>query len=532
MAIPEAGEPEDPSSPGKIRAMYPAFSIFFRFIAALLLIWCPLLGAEQAQYPETGSSAIHALGGLEDWMESSLDSEPVLSQKGKAAAQFKRVVKAIEEYRGRPLAAEEVARRFTRILESLQSKLKSAQDPARMSPEQAKRIGILADFRASIERDQLIFTGVGSRSTVVLNRNVSRVAADSIKKVTKVSGRTQARIANILWVIWIESCLDVLDSPFNYYIYSNQLTAYNVRSAGKTFCPGVVPAVSGDRIFAGEVYDPYLQRAGLVEGSELIAFNGQRLAPANGAIHEEWMRPTSYSYRLSFRNNQAEKTIRAEAIPFRHATLFWTRLQDVLYMHISEFSQDSMLELRRLFRDFRKTPLRGILIDLRGNKGGVENFGMVDFFFKPGQTIGTYKRLPDGKLETVPATIEYYEHPCVLLTDRHSASMSEVFAAAFAVHKRGLIVGEKTFGKGVGQTCSPVGDEGKICLIHTRYFFPGTDRTWDGEGIPPDVPAQIAEENGLALEHYFANPVPDIEEQLKVDAVLRQALHILLENSK
>jgi len=210
-------------------------------------------------------------------MESSLASEPVLSQKGKAAAQFKRVVKAIEVYRGKPLAAEEVARRFIRILESLQSKLKSAQDPARMSSEEAKRIGILTDFRASIERDQLIFTGVGSRSTVGLNRNVSSVAADSIKKVAKVSGRTQAGIANILWAIWVESCLDVLDSPFNFFVYSNQLTADNVRSAGKTFCPGVVPAVSGDRIVAGEVYDPYLQRAGLVEGSELIAFNGRKL---------------------------------------------------------------------------------------------------------------------------------------------------------------------------------------------------------------------------------------------------------------
>jgi carboxyl-terminal processing protease len=188
--------------------------------------------------------------------------------------------------------------------------------------------------------------------------------------------------------------------------------------------------------------------------------------------------------------------------------------------------------LRRMLRAITSAKAKGLILDLRGNPGGSLSYSIVDCFFKPGQIIGTYQSISEAKIEKIEATMEYFDIPLVLLVDEQSASMSEIFAAAVSVHKRGAIVGTKTYGKGVGQTCLPVGDEGKICLVQTRYFYPGTERTWNGEGISPDIEVNIGEEEQSVLEKIISRPVLDFDQQLKADKALREALLILGEKSE
>jgi len=256
------------------------------------------------------------------------------------------------------------------------------------------------------------------------------------------------------------------------------------------------------------------------------------MTAGNRALYQKWLQAAAFSYQISFRNDQIEKTVKAEAVPIRHTTMSWTRRQDVVYLRISGFSHDSVIELRRLFRRNPPEQLQGLIIDLRGNPGGAASFDFVDCFFKPGNVIGTYQKLPRGEKQSLDASIEYYDVPLVVLVDRYSASMSEVFAAAISVHKRGVVIGQKTFGKGVGQRCQAIGKEGELCLVETRYYYPGTDRTWNGEGISPDIAVEVPDEKQEGINTFLSSTILDIDRQLETDAVLAEAMRVLREKKK
>src|SRR5207244_2182486 len=98
----------------------------------------------------------------------------------------------------------------------------------------------------------------------------------------------------------------------------------------------------------------------------------------------------------------------------------------------------------------------------------------IDCFLKPGQTVMSYLDLAQGaKPQDVDATVEYHDLPLAVLVDKETASMGEILAAAIQTHKRGLLVGQQTWGKGVGQTGRPIGDEGMLWLVERIYYYPG-----------------------------------------------------------
>ena len=318
--------------------------------------------------------------------------------------------------------------------------------------------------------DQMVLTCRGKTEEISLKNNLDRISRDTIKNASKLMGKEGKQSTPVLWYLWVEACLEILDSPYNSYTYSDQLAASNAISTGKAFGPGLIPEVTEQAVVAQNVFDPVLRRSGLVEGCELVAIDGEPLEGENGYQFGKWMRQDSFLYQISFRTDNSTKTVKAKAVPFRYPTLTWAKWRDIVYLRLSRFSRDSLVELRRLFRRLRNNPPIGLVIDLRGNAGGMANFGLVDCFLKPGQVISTYRVMSENEIQTVEASIEYYDYPIVLLVDNNSASMSEVFAAAVKTHNRGVIVGEKTFGKGVGQYCQLIGERGKA-VPGAEYFL-------------------------------------------------------------
>ena len=139
--------------------------------------------------------------------------------------------------------------------------------------------------------------------------------------------------------------------------------------------------------------------------------------------------------------------------------------------------------------------LKGLVLDLRNNPGGVLNaaVGVSDAFITDGLIVYTQGRLPDSKLQFSAGPDDVLSGaPLVVLVNQGSASASEIVAGALQDHKRALIMGAKTFGKGSVQTIVPIDDTTALKLTTARYYTP-SGRSIQAQGIVPDIQLERGE---------------------------------------
>lgn len=161
------------------------------------------------------------------------------------------------------------------------------------------------------------------------------------------------------------------------------------------------------------------------------------------------------------------------------------------YLRITSFQSktgDNMVEAVDEMK--KKGALKGLILDLRNNPGGVLNAAVAvsDAFLESGLIVYTDGRVEDAKMRfsATPNDITGGA-PIVVLINGGSASASEIVAGALQDHKRAIIMGEKTFGKGSVQTILPTSNGGAVKLTTARYYTP-SGRSIQAEGIAPDVP--------------------------------------------
>ena len=161
------------------------------------------------------------------------------------------------------------------------------------------------------------------------------------------------------------------------------------------------------------------------------------------------------------------------------------------YVRLSSFQAktgESMIEAIDELK--KKGKLKGLVIDLRNNPGGVLNAAVTvsDAFLDDGLIVYTDGRVEDAKMKFSASSGDLLEGaPIVVLINAGSASASEIVAGALQDHKRAIIMGEKTFGKGSVQTILPTSNGGAVKLTTARYYTP-SGRSIQAEGITPDVP--------------------------------------------
>ncbi|MGI9213623.1 MAG: S41 family peptidase, partial [Methylococcaceae bacterium] len=161
------------------------------------------------------------------------------------------------------------------------------------------------------------------------------------------------------------------------------------------------------------------------------------------------------------------------------------------YLRITSFQSKTGDNVNDALRELQKSaPLKGLVLDLRNNPGGVLNaaVSVSDSFLEDGLIVYTDGRVEDAKMK-FSATPNDLLHgaPIVVLINGGSASASEIVAGALQDHRRAVIMGEKTFGKGSVQTILPTSNGGAVKLTTARYYTP-SGRSIQAEGITPDVP--------------------------------------------
>lgn len=161
------------------------------------------------------------------------------------------------------------------------------------------------------------------------------------------------------------------------------------------------------------------------------------------------------------------------------------------YFKLSLFHKESGIDLEQSLRSIRDDgiDLRGLVIDLRSNPGGVLQgaIEMADGFLDEGLIVTTRGRNATMQMEFEARPGQWLPGvPLLVLVDRGTASASEVFAGALQDHGRAIIVGERSFGKGSVQSVLPLRNGGGIKLTTARYYTP-SGRSIQAEGIEPDV---------------------------------------------
>ena len=162
--------------------------------------------------------------------------------------------------------------------------------------------------------------------------------------------------------------------------------------------------------------------------------------------------------------------------------------------------------------------LKGIVIDIRNNPGGLldQAVNVSDLFLDKGEIVSTHSR---NEEDTVKYTAKPGDItnglPIVVIVNDGSASASEIVAGALQDHKRAVILGEKTFGKGSVQTIIPLNNNGAMRLTTARYYTP-SGRSIQVKGIVPDVivkPSKVEE-----IESTFELSEGEYQNALKNDS--------------
>ncbi len=188
-----------------------------------------------------------------------------------------------------------------------------------------------------------------------------------------------------------------------------------------------------------------------------------------------------------------------------------------LYVRVSGFDKNVT---KSVLDGLKANPkARGIVLDLRGNPGGLLNqaVGLSNLFIKEGVLVSQKGKNKEENLEyKANGRAPYTNLPIAVLVNGGSASASEIVAGALQDHKRAIIIGEKTFGKGSVQMLLPVNKDEAIKITTARYYLP-SGRTIQAKGITPDIviyPGKVPEnENKFSLKE--ADLKHHLEQELK-----------------
>lgn len=259
------------------------------------------------------------------------------------------------------------------------------------------------------------------------------------------------------------------------------------------------------------------------------------------------------------------KLIRA-LIPVHSVRSFFLE-PGIAYTRITNFQSHTTRDFKNALDNLEKQQrIIGLILDLRNNPGGLLNqaVSIADLFLDSGLIVYTKGRTEDQNMVFKAHKLETRnKHPLVIIVNEGSASAAEIVAGAIQDHRRGLLIGNQTFGKGSVQTIVPLQDGAGLRMTTARYFTP-QGRSIQAKGITPDVevpfiPPDALKNNGKSgnsitrekdLKNHFQNTTvegeisnqdnsakqsdslnlhaePDVTKKLREDNQLRMALNIL-----
>jgi len=302
--------------------------------------------------------------------------------------------------------------------------------------------------------------------------------------------------------------------PHSAFLDAAEYEAMRVSTTGHYSGVGLeVAARDGAIVVVTPIEGSPADRAGVRAGDVLLEVDGRRIEADSLEEAIEHMRgfvgsrvrlvlgregePEPLRFELE-RSDVQVRTVHAQPLPGRYA-----------YVRISHFNETTPRDLTRQLQQLQETaPLAGLVLDLRGNPGGVleSAVGVADDFLESGTIVRAEGRTADSRFEMRATRGDLLRHaPLVVLVDRGSASGAEIVAGALRDHGRATLMGERTFGKGSVQTVMPLPDGQALKLTTSRYFTPSGASIHE-RGIDPDVSLAAVQRPEVAGQDAAADP--------------------------
>jgi len=219
-------------------------------------------------------------------------------------------------------------------------------------------------------------------------------------------------------------------------------------------------------------------KVGVHPGDVIIAVDGKSTENmSTGDVADLLKGPKGTTVHISIAREGVEKpmefTMVRDEIPRYSVDVHFLIRPGIGYLHVTGFNETTEEEVSKALDEFGD--LKGLILDLRGNPGGLlsEGVGVADKFLKKGQIIVSHH----GRASAEKRYVAQHgnggrEYPMVVLVNRQTASAAEIVSGAIQDHDRGLIAGEVTFGKGLVQTVYPLSENTGLALTTAHYYTP------------------------------------------------------------
>lgn len=314
----------------------------------------------------------------------------------------------------------------------------------------------------------------------------------------------------------LKGMLSALD-PHSTFMTPEEYKEMHENTAGEFFGVGIEMTLENGQVTVlTPIDDTPAFRAGVQPGDLILSINGQptqELSLSEVASRIRGPKGTEVELTLLRTNSKTPHTVRIvrDAIPL--VSVKSRKLEDGYYwVRLSRFAEPTSDELRKALaqavKESKKDGLRGIVLDLRNNPGGLldQAVEVADMFLSSGDIVSIKGR--DSAMQRVYTARQQPDDmadvPLVVLINAGSASASEIVAGALRDHKRALIVGERSFGKGSVQNLIPLMDKSGLKLTVALYYTPNGSSI-QAEGIVPDVdvPFEAPREQDKEAERFL-----------------------------
>lgn len=280
----------------------------------------------------------------------------------------------------------------------------------------------------------------------------------------------------------IEALLEKLD-PYTVFISEADIEDYSFMTTGQYGGIGALIHKQGEYIVVSEPYEGSpSQKAGLIPGDKILKVNdrdtkGKSVSDVSAVLKGEPGTRLKVQVLRDGNTSPQDIEVLREKVSIPNVAHSLVMDGDVGYIKLTGFTQNSGKEVKDAFLKMRENPeLKGLIIDLRDNGGGLMNEAVTiaNLFVKRGELIVSTKgKTPDRNksYKTLIQPIDT-EIPIVVLVNAYSASASEIVAGAMQDLDRAVIIGQRTFGKGLVQNIIPLSYNTQMKITVAKYYIP------------------------------------------------------------
>lgn len=279
----------------------------------------------------------------------------------------------------------------------------------------------------------------------------------------------------------IDGMLATLD-PYTNYIPEDEIEDYRTMTTGEYGGIGADIIRRDDRVVVTMPYEGFgAQRAGMRIGDEILKVNDIDISPATindlGRLFKGQSKTTLTVIVKRFGEAQpVTLQVERESIQLKNVPYYGMVTDDIGIIHLKDFTRNASKEVRDALADLKTKGAKKIILDVRGNPGGLlqEAINISNIFLPKGKLIVSTKGRMASWNKTYEAPVQPADTdiPMVVLTSNHSASAAEIVAGVIQDYDRGVLIGKRTFGKGLVQTTLQLSYNSKLKVTVAKYYIP------------------------------------------------------------